>query len=113
MMMWLRKAVSALLRRLGLSRARPPQRRGWSRPVISMKRWSGPGRPPRFMWKDCDARTRARFKAELTCSSGHGVSLRGHSIAADGMVSPSVVCLAPGCDFHDFVQLEEWSAGSL
>jgi hypothetical protein len=66
-----------------------------------------------MMWKDCNPRTRAVFKAELTCSGGHGVSLRTHSIAPDGTVRPSVVCMAPGCAFHDFVRLEGWSAGAL
>lgn len=76
-------------------------------------RWGEAGSPPPLMWKDCHPRTRATFKAELTCSRGHSVSLRGHSIAADGTVSPSVVCLAPGCDFHDFVRLEGWHSGPL
>jgi len=65
------------------------------------------------MWKECHARARATFKAELTCSNGHAVSLRGHHIDEDGAVSPSVVCRAVGCDFHDWVRLDAWSAGEV
>ena len=108
-----RKAISALLGMLGPSKARPAQPSDWSWTVVQLKHWTGPDRPPPLMWKDCHPRTRATFKAELTCSNGHGVSLRGHSIAADGKVSPSVVCLAPGCSFHDVVRLDGWSAGAL
>lgn len=34
---------------------------------------------------------------------GHGTN---HKIAADGAVTPSVMC--DRCDFHDFVKLEGW-----
>jgi hypothetical protein len=112
-MMSIRPFVSRLLRRLGLLKARPAQQRDRSRMIVQLKHWTGPDRPPPLTWKDCHSRTRATFKAELTCSNGHGVSLRNHSIAADGRVSPSVVCLAPGCGFHDFVCLSDWSAGPL
>lgn len=112
-MISLRGVIGALLRILGISRVGPAQRSGWSRPVLKLERWTGQDRPPSLMWKDCHPRTRATFKAEVTCSNGHGVSLRGHSISADGSVSPSVVCLVPGCDFHDFVRLDGWSAGPL
>jgi hypothetical protein len=91
-----RKALEALLRVLGLSKARPAQPSDRSGKAVQLRRWTAPDRPPPLMWKDCHPRTRATFKAELTCSKGHGVSLRGHSIAADGRVSPSVVCRAPG-----------------
>jgi hypothetical protein len=85
----------------------------WTRPVVELAEWKSAGNPPPMMWKQCHLRTRAIFKAELTCSNGHAISLRSHSIHADGMVSPSVVCRAPGCDFHDFVRLDAWSSGEL
>ena len=47
--------------------------------------------------------------AGMTCPNGHTASLSGHAIAADGKVSPSVVCPHNGCDFHEYVQLEGWS----
>ena len=44
------------------------------------------------------------------CPTGHIGSLREHhQIAADGTVSPSVVCPHEGCTFHEFVKLENWS----
>lgn len=92
---------------------RPAPQNRWRRPVVHATRWEGSQRPPPLMWKDCSPRTRAVFKAEFTCNNGHGVSLRSHAIAADGTVHPSVVCLAPGCSFHDFVRLQGWTAGSI
>lgn len=85
----------------------------WTRPVLSLREWSGEGSPPAMMWKPCHPRTREIFKAEMTCASGHAVSLKGHSVSADGAVWPSVVCLVPGCPFHDFVMLEGWNAGAV
>lgn len=105
--------ITALLKMLGWSKAPPAEQDYWSRTVVAMKRWTGRDRPPPLMWKDCHPRTRVTFKAELTCSNGHSVSLRGHRVAADGRVSPSVICLTPGCSFHDFVRLEGWSSGAL
>ncbi|MBU2118771.1 MAG: hypothetical protein KJ954_14380 [Alphaproteobacteria bacterium] len=40
---------------------------------------------------------------------GNYGSLSGHSIAADGTVTPSVVCTVPGCGFHEWIKLEGWS----
>ncbi len=91
---------------------RAPELR-WTRPVIEFTEWKNSGNPPAMMWKQCHPRTRPIFKAEITCANGHAVSLRGHSIHANGVVSPSVVCRAPRCDFHDFVRLDAWSAGEL
>jgi hypothetical protein len=85
----------------------------WTRPVLSIDRHTGMNQPPPLKWKECHPRTRAKFKAELTCSRGHAISLRSHTIAPDGMVHPSVVCLEPGCDFHDHVRLKQWEGGSL
>jgi hypothetical protein len=112
MFKWLKNLFGRLLGRVEQSAPSPREFR-WTRPVFDLERWVGADRPPPMMWKDCNARTRVTFKAELTCSHGHAVSLRGHSIAADGLVSPSVVCLTPGCDFHDHVRLSNWTAGPL
>ncbi len=40
---------------------------------------------------------------------GHGSN---HDIAADGSVSPSVVCDSDGCGFHEFIKLDGWEAGA-
>lgn len=36
-------------------------------------------------------------------------SLSDHTIAADGIVTPSVQCPTEGCAWHEFVQLDEYS----
>jgi hypothetical protein len=64
-------------------------------------------------WKASHPSTIRRFKAEVTCSHGHGIALRGHTIEADGRVVPSIVCRTPGCDFHEIVRLEGWRAGRI
>jgi len=50
--------------------------------------------------------------AGMTCPNGHTASLSDHTIAADGKVSPSVVCPYEGCKFHEYVQLEGWGSSS-
>ncbi|ABE37269.1 hypothetical protein RPD_0029 [Rhodopseudomonas palustris BisB5] len=112
-MTFFRRLLSAFLsffRRRGKPRERA---RDLSRSAVQLKRWNGDDRPPPLMWKDCHPRTQAIFKAELTCSNGHSISLRGHSISLEGHVTPSVVCQASGCDFHDYVRLAGWTAGAL
>lgn len=69
--------------------------------------------PPPMHWAPCHPSTMRRFKASMTCPNGHGLTLRDHSIAATGEVSPSVVCPERGCTFHEFVRLDRWSFGEL
>lgn len=54
----------------------------------------------------------------ICCANGHLATVahlthpelhRGHTIATDGEVSPSVVCPITGCDYHEFVRLVGWS----
>ncbi len=45
------------------------------------------------------------------CANGHIGSLDDHTIADDGTVSPSVVCQRQGCNFHEFIKLEDWKGG--
>lgn len=66
--------------------------------------------PPKGFWSPCHPSTARVFKASMTCSSGHTLTLRNHSVAADGMVTPSVVCLVEDCDFHEWVKLDKWQA---
>jgi hypothetical protein len=46
--------------------------------------------------------------ATFTCPNGHTGSLEGHDIAADGTLLQSVVCMASGCGFHDWIRLASW-----
>ena len=80
---------------------------------ITVARYRGAGNPPPLHWKACDPSTIMRFKAVLTCPSGHGLTLRTHRIESNGAVRPSVVCQFPGCQFHDFVRLRDWDLGRL
>jgi hypothetical protein len=51
--------------------------------------------------------------ATITCPKcGSFGSLAGHSIAADGKVTPSLVCPWPPCTFHDWGRLNGWPGGS-
>lgn len=45
----------------------------------------------------------------LRCPNGH-VGALDHEIAADGTVSPSVVCDQDSCTFHKQVRLLDWNA---
>lgn len=80
---------------------------------LALHRFDEAGSPPKLHWKPCDPSVARRFKAQITCSQGHGIVLKGHSIAADGRVRPSVVCTSPGCGFHTFVTLRNWTDGAL
>lgn len=74
---------------------------------------SGPGDPPPGFWKQCSPFTVHRFKAEFTCPFGHGMTLKGHAIAPNGFVSPSVVCHKNNCEFHEYVALIGWNQGHI
>jgi len=103
-----RRSASQDLSRLGLH---PIVRRYF--PIMSLRRYTGEGKPPRLEWKASHPSTIKRFKAEVTCSRGHGIALRNHTVEADGRVVPSIVCLEPGCDFHEIVRLDGWAAGRI
>lgn len=80
---------------------------------ILVRRHAASGDAPPLHWRACHPSTMSRFKAELTCSYGHGLTLRSHRIDASGAVFPSVVCPAAGCSFHEFVRLDDWPFGPL
>lgn len=81
--------------------------------AVSIRCYTGKDDPPPLHWKACHPSTMKRFKAEITCSRGHGIVLKEHTIAPNGQVSPSVVCLRPNCDFHEFIRLEDWEFGPI
>lgn len=82
-------------------------------PILGLSRYDGPADPPPLHWKPCHPSTARRFKAEMTCSAGHGLVLKGHRISDDGRVNPSVVCMMPGCSFHEVVRLQAWDFGEI
>jgi hypothetical protein len=49
----------------------------------------------------------------MACSEGHLLTLRAHRVAGNGDVMPSVVCPEPGCRFHEYVRLDEWTFGAI
>lgn len=53
--------------------------------------------------------------ALCTCGNGHTCRLVStvHAVTADGTVSPSYVCPATGCSFHQFVRLVDWDPGHV
>lgn len=52
------------------------------------------------------------IKAFVRCPEcGELSSLRKHSVAPNGTVSPSYVCPFPPCTFHEWVRLEGWEVG--
>lgn len=89
-------------------RERQPLRHGFV-----FMRFQGDGDPPAGHWKACHPSTAVRFKAEVTCPRGHGMVLKGHSVSKTGVVRPSIVCPDPGCSFHEYALLENWSGGDL
>lgn len=92
------------------SRPRPaPTERYAPRARIRVAHWQGTGPAPAGQWNACHPSTEHIFKAELTCPRGHRLTLKGHAISAEGQVQPSVVCRHPGCDFHEFVVLDNWA----
>ena len=53
-------------------------------------------------------RTGNRWSAMAICPNGHEGALDNHTIADDGVVTPSVVCPEKKCGFHDYIQLAGW-----
>ena len=126
MLRWLLKQLRSLFGRAVISRpgledgsppalteATPEVAPRRSYPTVPLNRHAGEGRPPKLHWKPSHPSTITRFKAEVTCSHGHGVVLRDHTVEADGQVIPSVVCKEPGCDFHEMVCLVGWTSGRI
>ena len=53
--------------------------------------------------------TEAGNRHVLLCCPGCGAGgFLDHEIAADGTVTPSVVCPSGACDWHQMVRLKEW-----
>ena len=46
--------------------------------------------------------------AVVTCINNHSRVIADHKISNHGEVSPSVVCTAQGCTWHEYIRLEGW-----
>lgn len=65
----------------------------------------------RVAWYPGKREDATKKTARMTCPDcGRGVSLSDHDIDTAGVVSPSVVCPHPGCEFRDRVALACWIA---
>ena len=60
------------------------------------------GDPLPLTWK------RGGLHVYVACANGHWAML-DHDIAEDGIITPSVVCPAEGCDSHVMAKLEGWT----
>ena len=99
MLAWLKRVINSVLARMGAGRRAgqvPSSLRQRRERVVTVPIHRAKGRMPPLRWRPCHPSTVTRFKAEMSCSQGHGLVLRGHSVSADGRVMPSVVCLHPG-----------------
>ena len=94
--------------------ASPSPFRRRPRKVLALARWEADGgAAPALHWVPCHPATIARFKATVVCDRGHALTLKQHAVDAQGAVWPSVVCRAPGCEFHCYVRLERWTGGAI
>lgn len=68
------------------------------------------GLTPGYYAKSLDPRADRRGWCIVCCPScGRPMTLGlNHVVAADGRVSPSLVCPRAGCSFHDYVTLADW-----
>jgi hypothetical protein len=80
---------------------------------VTVRQYLGEGDPPAMHWKACHPSVVDRFKADMSCYSGHSFSLKSHQIGEGGRVSPSVVCPIHECSFHAFVNLDGWTFGQV
>lgn len=62
-------------------------------------------------WRDWDFTLQQQIKtAAVACGGcGRAMSVRKHTISADGSLSPSLVC-PHGCGWHVFVRLVGWQS---
>lgn len=66
-------------------------------------------------WKLLPANRDKKQLILLTCPNCKGLcTLHNgddyHAIAADGVVTPSVICPHDSCDYHEFIRLLDWES---
>ena len=59
-------------------------------------------------WKLVQIGKAQRKSVSFTCPNGHTYLLNKYEILPNGSVHPAVLCPADGCNFHDFIKLEDW-----
>ena len=74
--------------------------------VTAYPRNTSPGMAP-GTWSPIPRTGKART-AFFRCPSCQNIAPLEHEIAADGAVTPPVVCPYEGCEFHEFIRLEGW-----
>lgn len=73
--------------------------------TLKQSNWYVPG-----TWKGL-MKSDGHRSASVTCPlCKKNYALTNHDIAADGTVTPSVVCPTEGCTFHEMVKLEGFQA---
>lgn len=62
-------------------------------------------------YAECNSESLRTTFAHVRCAFGHVLRVSGmvHSVARDGTVSPSFVCSVPGCSWHVYVRLADWT----
>ena len=65
---------------------------------------------PRALWKTIWRGTGAQTAMVRCPKCGLDCSLK-HEISDDGVVTPSLGCPYKGCNFHEWVTLEDWPNG--
>jgi hypothetical protein len=74
---------------------------------VDLPKAARPGTTPPGHWSPL--RDGGRWSASIACPQcGVLATLTDHSIAADGTVSPSVVCPTSGCSWHVQARLLGW-----
>ena len=72
------------------------------------EKWETP-----LTWRRTKAYDDTPSEPLVVCENGHVARLRGWVVAADGSVTPSILCRTPmaelgECGWHEFVILDGW-----
>lgn len=86
--------------------------------MVVIKRGADPWRTEPLTWRPV-RNPDGTMTADVTCARGHDGLIDEHTIAADGTVTPSVVCAgypagdparpSGPCDWHEHIRLEGWT----
>ncbi len=77
--------------------------------MLDLQRNTNPDEFKPMTWRRCEGPPPDRAPTALiSCDQGHVCSLTNHTIAADGTVTPSLVCPTDECGWHVFLRLVDW-----